>query len=110
MHRHKLSLLERKAYLNAEVCLMKKPATLGIRGARTKFDEFQAAHVLQAEIAHYVVSWLSTLLLPLTIASDVVLRLTMVISQGQFLPFHRLFVFAHEQALRNECGYLGTQP
>lgn len=30
--------------------------------------------------------------------------------QGQFLPFHRLFVWAHEQALQKECGYTGTQP
>jgi len=25
--------------------------------------------------------------------------------QGQLLPFHRLFVYAHEYALEAECGY-----
>ncbi|KAK1752742.1 hypothetical protein QBC47DRAFT_349568 [Echria macrotheca] len=74
---------EKKAYLDAEVCLMSTPTTLKIRGARTKFDDFQAAHALKMEIAHFV---------------------------GQFLPFHRLFVWAHEQALQNECGYTGAQP
>ena len=34
---------------------MSKPSTLGLRGSRTKFDDFQAAHVLQSEIAHFVV-------------------------------------------------------
>jgi hypothetical protein len=34
---------------------MNKPATHGLWGARTLFDEFQAAHVLQTEIAHFVV-------------------------------------------------------
>ena len=27
-----------------------------------------------------------------------------------FLPWHRLFNHAYEQALRNECGYKGAQP
>jgi hypothetical protein len=36
---------------------MSKPSTLGLRGSRTKFDDFQAAHVLQAEIAHFVVGY-----------------------------------------------------
>ncbi|KAK4455320.1 hypothetical protein QBC34DRAFT_340748 [Podospora aff. communis PSN243] len=62
---------------------MSTPATLGLRGTRTKFDELQSAHVLKMEIAHFT---------------------------GQFLPFHRLFVWAHEQALQNECGFTGTQP
>ena len=35
---------------------MQKPATLGLRGTKTVFDELQSCHVLQAEITHYVVS------------------------------------------------------
>jgi tyrosinase len=54
--RHTLSNTEKKAYLDAELCLMKTPGTLGLRGARTKFDEFQSIHVYQSEIAHFVVS------------------------------------------------------
>ena len=34
---------------------MSKPSTLGLRGSRTKFDDFQSAHALQSEIAHFVV-------------------------------------------------------
>jgi len=34
---------------------MKKPATLGLRGAKTKFDELQAIHQLQAYATHFVV-------------------------------------------------------
>lgn len=30
--------------------------------------------------------------------------------QGQFFPFHRLYVWAHEEALRKDCGYTGAQP
>jgi len=35
---------------------MKKPATLGLRGAKTRFDEFQSIHQLQAYSTHFVVS------------------------------------------------------
>ncbi|KAM7188567.1 hypothetical protein V8F33_010532 [Rhypophila sp. PSN 637] len=80
---HTLTNIEKKAYLDAEVCLMSKPSTLYLRGARTIFDDFQSAHASLTEIVHYA---------------------------GQFLPFHRLFVWEHEQALRRECGYTGAHP
>ncbi|CAI4212657.1 unnamed protein product [Parascedosporium putredinis] len=80
---HTLSDDEKRAYLDAEVCLMNTPSTSDLRGSKSKFDDFQAIHVLQSEIAHFV---------------------------GQFLPFHRLFVYAHEQALEAECGYTEGQP
>jgi len=51
--RHTLRDEERKAYIDTELCLMSKPATLGLRASRTKFDEFQSAHVLKMEIAHF---------------------------------------------------------
>jgi tyrosinase len=62
---------------------MRKPAKLGLPGARSRFDEFQATHQLQAYATHFV---------------------------GAFLPFHRAMLYAHEEALRNECGYDGWQP
>jgi tyrosinase len=31
-------------------------------------------------------------------------------TQGTFLGWHRYFTWQYEQALRNECGYKGTQP
>ncbi|KAL1852026.1 hypothetical protein VTK73DRAFT_9321 [Phialemonium thermophilum] len=80
---HTLSDDDKRAYLDAEVCLMSKPSVLGLRASRTRFDDFQSVHVLQAEIVHFV---------------------------GQFLPFHRLFVWAHELALETACGYTAGQP
>ncbi|KAK4168449.1 hypothetical protein QBC43DRAFT_360360 [Cladorrhinum sp. PSN259] len=80
---HTLTSDEKTSYLNAELCLMSTPGTLGLRGGRTKYDEFQSVHVYQAGIAHFV---------------------------GQFLPFHRLYVHAHEHALRTHCNYTGAQP
>ena len=34
---------------------MKKPAHLGLPGAKSRFDELQAAHQLQAYATHFVV-------------------------------------------------------
>ncbi|MCJ1352127.1 MAG: hypothetical protein MMC33_002111 [Icmadophila ericetorum] len=31
-------------------------------------------------------------------------------AQGYFLPWHRMFVYLYEKALREECGYTGYQP
>lgn len=62
---------------------MRTPARLGLPGARTRFDELQAIHQLQAYATHFV---------------------------GAFLPFHRLMMHAHESALRTECNYTGYQP
>ncbi|KAK0752696.1 hypothetical protein B0T18DRAFT_450835 [Schizothecium vesticola] len=80
---HTLSVAEKKSYIDAELCLMKLPATLGLTGAKNRFEELQSAHQVQAAITHGV---------------------------GAFLPFHRLHMYAHEQLLRNECGYKGAQP
>ena len=54
--RHTLSNDEKLEYINAELCLMKKPAKLGLPGAKTRFDELQAIHQLQAYATHFVVS------------------------------------------------------
>ncbi|KAH7389990.1 hypothetical protein BKA66DRAFT_558580 [Pyrenochaeta sp. MPI-SDFR-AT-0127] len=80
---HTFSNTEKLAYINAELCLMQKPASLGLPAAKTRFDEFQAIHQLQAYATHFV---------------------------GAFLPFHRALLHAHETALRNECAYTGWQP
>ena len=79
---HKLSAVEKRAYIDAELCLMKAPAKMGIRGAKTRFDELQSIHILQSEIRHFT---------------------------GSFLPFHRLMIWAHEELLINDCGYTGAQ-
>ncbi|KAF2679807.1 Di-copper centre-containing protein [Lentithecium fluviatile CBS 122367] len=80
---HTLSNAEKLEYINAELCLMQKPAKLSLPGCKTRFDELQAVHQLQAYATHFV---------------------------GAFLPFHRLLMKAHEEALRSECGYTGYQP
>ncbi|KAF2743782.1 Di-copper centre-containing protein [Sporormia fimetaria CBS 119925] len=81
--RHTLTKGEKKAYINAELCLMKRKATAGLPHARTKFDELQETHVILSEVVHHV---------------------------GAFLPFHRYLMWAHEYLLRTECKYTGTQP
>ncbi|KAG5305058.1 tyrosinase [Histoplasma capsulatum G186AR] len=80
---HTLSNDDKLAYINAELCLMKLPAKTSMEGVITRFDDFQALHVHGAYMTHFV---------------------------GAFLPFHRLMTYAHETALREECGYKGYQP
>ncbi|PGH31737.1 hypothetical protein GX50_05460 [[Emmonsia] crescens] len=80
---HTLSNDEKLAYINAELCLMKLPAKTDLKGAVSRFDDFQALHVHAAYMSHFV---------------------------GAFLPFHRLLLYNHETALREECGYKGYQP
>jgi len=80
---HTLTNDEKLSYLNAELCLMKTPAKLGLRSARTRYDELQYVHVVQVWSAHFV---------------------------GAFLPFHRMMINTHELLLRNECNYTGSQP
>lgn len=80
---HTLSNDEKLEYINAELCLMETPARLDLPAAKTRFDELQAIHQLQAYATHFV---------------------------GAFLPFHRMMMHAHESALRNECNYTGYQP
>lgn len=53
---HVLTNPERKAYIDAELCLMKKPTKRRLRGSRTIFDDFQSTHVNLTEIIHYAVS------------------------------------------------------
>ncbi|KAK2737146.1 hypothetical protein FQN55_001262 [Onygenales sp. PD_40] len=74
---------EKLAYINAELCLMELPAKTDLNGPVTRFDDLQAVHVYGAYMVHFV---------------------------GAFLPFHRLLMYAHETALREECGYEGYQP
>ena len=80
---HTLSNKEKKDYIDAELCLMGKPATLGLPGTQNRFEELQAIHQIPAAISHNV---------------------------GAFPPYHRLHMHAHEHAMREECGYKGAQP
>ncbi|TQN63790.1 Tyrosinase-like protein orsC, partial [Colletotrichum shisoi] len=52
-------------------------------GARNRYDDFVAAHINQTLSIH---------------------------ATGNFLTWHRHYVWAYENALREECGYDGYQP
>ncbi|CZR62661.1 related to monophenol monooxygenase (tyrosinase) [Phialocephala subalpina] len=81
-----LSAKERIAYTNAVLCLQSKSAltpTSLIPGVRSRYDDFVGTHINQTLNIHYT---------------------------GTFLAWHRYFTWNYEQALRNECGYTGTQP
>lgn len=51
-----MSVVERKEYIDAELCLMKRPPIAGIEGAQNLWDELQFAHITQSNIIHNVVS------------------------------------------------------
>ncbi|KAK7049840.1 hypothetical protein VNI00_005270 [Paramarasmius palmivorus] len=70
-------------YLRAVQCLQSLPAKGPVSAAKTRFDDFQAAHIALTDEIHLV---------------------------GQFLPFHRLFIWLWETALNTECNYNGGIP
>ncbi|KAH8657816.1 hypothetical protein BX600DRAFT_514367 [Xylariales sp. PMI_506] len=74
---------EKHEYINAELCLMNSPASQDIEGALTRWDDIQYVHIVQSNIIHDV---------------------------GAFLPWHRLYMRAHEILLQTECNYTGAQP
>ncbi|KAK7984787.1 hypothetical protein PG996_005974 [Apiospora saccharicola] len=77
---------EKRAYITAVRCLTSSPSKLDqtkYPGAKTRFDDFVAVHINQTMTIH---------------------------GTGNFLSWHRYYTWAYEQALRNECGYNGTQP
>lgn len=52
-------------------------------GARSRYDDFQAAHIINTELVH---------------------------ATGLFFAWHRWFLQLFETALGEECGYSGYQP
>ncbi|KAH9484983.1 Tyrosinase P [Psilocybe cubensis] len=79
-----LSNPEKADYISAVKCLQAHPSRdPAIPEARTRFDEFQAHHIMIADKVHNL---------------------------GQFLPWHRHYLRSYEKALRNECGYNGSFP
>ncbi|KAK8091883.1 hypothetical protein PG997_002244 [Apiospora hydei] len=81
-----LSDVEKTDYIDAVRCLMTKPSITPpelVPGARTRYDDFVATHMNLTRTIHMT---------------------------GNFLSWHRYFVFTWETALRDECGYKGYQP
>ncbi|KAK8022411.1 Di-copper centre-containing protein [Apiospora rasikravindrae] len=81
-----LSDAEKIDYIDAVRCLMTKPSITPpevVPGARTRYDDFVATHMNLTRTIHMT---------------------------GNFLTWHRYFVYTWEKALRDECGYKGYQP
>lgn len=77
---------ERKAYIKAVQCLISSPSKSDpalVPGARTRYDDFVAQHMNQTLSIH---------------------------GTANFLSWHRYYVAGYEKALREECGYTGSQP
>lgn len=62
---------------------MSSPTQLDIEGAQNRWDEIQYGHIVQSNVIH---------------------------DTGSFLPWHRLYMRAHEILLQTECNYTGAQP
>ncbi|KAF4637486.1 hypothetical protein G7Y89_g594 [Cudoniella acicularis] len=81
-----LSETQRKSYIKAVLCLQSKPPKSPrdqFPGALNRFDDFVATHESMAVELH---------------------------STPHLLPAHRVYIWAYEKALREECGYTGYQP
>ena len=81
-----MSRSARREYISAVKCLAGLPSQMDpakAPGARSRYDDFQAAHILQTTFVH---------------------------GTGSFFAWHRHLVWLYETALREECGYSGYQP
>ncbi|KAF2437919.1 Di-copper centre-containing protein [Karstenula rhodostoma CBS 690.94] len=78
-----LSNPQKKAYIDAVLCLTTQPAITNLPGALNHFDDHQAVHSAQTPSIHWV---------------------------GHFILWHRYFVATFEKALRETCAYTGAQP
>jgi tyrosinase len=84
--RNFMSSNERKAYIKAVKCMLSSPSKsdpIKVPGAKNRYDDFVAQHINQTLTIH---------------------------GTGNFLSWHRYFVYGYEKALREECGYKGYQP
>ncbi|KAK4177133.1 hypothetical protein QBC36DRAFT_372443 [Triangularia setosa] len=80
---HDMREIDKKAYLAANVCLLKSPQKLNrLPGAKTRWDELVSLHQIHALQIH---------------------------TTGQFLPYHRYYINILAFLLE-ECGYSGPLP
>lgn len=81
-----LSRPEKLDYIRAVQCLGSQPARTPAsiaEGAKTRYDDFVVTHIQLTLVTH---------------------------GNGNFLSWHRYYMWAFEQALRNECDYKGYLP
>ncbi|RYP65628.1 hypothetical protein DL769_006259 [Monosporascus sp. CRB-8-3] len=77
---------QRKEYIRAVKCLLSSPAKTDAAldtGARVRHEDFAAQHINQTLEVHVT---------------------------GNFLSWHRHYIWSYEKALRDECGYTGYLP
>ena len=97
----KATVAEKTSYINAAVCITKKPSRLGNANA-TLHDDFAYVHALlsspqKSKCRHAYL-----------VRSEPVLRTDLLVHFfAGFLPWHRYFVQVYEKALR-DCGYTGN--
>ncbi|PSN60925.1 Di-copper centre-containing protein [Corynespora cassiicola Philippines] len=83
---HDMTVAQRQDYINAVLCLQSKPPKADQKkypGVMNRYDDFVLTHETQAVHLH---------------------------STPHLFPAHRLYIWAYEKALREECGYTGYQP
>ncbi|KAF2799260.1 Di-copper centre-containing protein [Melanomma pulvis-pyrius CBS 109.77] len=83
---HDLSVAQREEYIRAVLCLQSLPPKADKKkypGLNNRYDDFVLTHETQAFHLH---------------------------STPHLFPAHRLYIWAYEKALREECGYTGYQP
>ncbi|KAF7885976.1 uncharacterized protein EAF02_004485 [Botrytis sinoallii] len=85
-----MSTSEKSAYLQAEQCLFNLPAATTLSGVTSRFSDLQSLH---RDKTNQTIDGLYV--------QDIIHNV------GQFLPWHRYYMHAHETLLRTECGYTG---
>lgn len=80
-----LSTDQQDEFLRSVNCLIGSPGALQAlaSGVRTRWDDFVYTHQIFMPMVH---------------------------NAGQFLPWHRLYLYEYERVLRSECGYSGYLP
>ncbi|CAK5272159.1 unnamed protein product [Mycena citricolor] len=96
-----LSRVEQLDYISAVKCMQTLPANgvVDTNHVRTRYDDFQSAHINLTDETHTVASHTLCVLAENDNAT-----------QGQFLPWHRYFLGTFESTLRSECAYQGSIP
>lgn len=75
-----LNPLQQQALTDANLCLMLQPPRAGLPGAESLWDELVVIHQQMASTVH---------------------------GTGNFLAWHRQFLYVYEQQLRTACGFTG---
>jgi tyrosinase len=101
--RSTLKRSEKLNYIEAVQCMGKKKARTPsaiAAGAKNRYDDFVVTHIRLTLVTHGNVC--HPILTPAHPNTN--------FNKGNFLSWHRYFMWAWEQTLRNECGYKGYLP